>query len=281
MSKKVCFSDIDGTIMHQPETIDPGVEVLCAPPSASGRRGVISAGTIQGVAKLRSHGVKFAVITGARLSTLLMRLPFLPACDAYVCESGGRIFYPGSHLDTACPIREDDTWRASQEGAGPVYQDIIEPEKREGLLWTFYRELKQQGWTIDANGYTTSIRVHAKNGKSMAQLQSLASSAPSGLSCSFNLGAADFYPATSGKLQAAKYLMKCWSIDSKDSVFLCDDDNDMELALQVGKAFLPSITSDSVRMAIDANKDQFVTATKQGAAASEEMIEAVMQHFQL
>jgi hypothetical protein len=40
------------------------------------------------------------LISGARLSTLLMRLPYLPAADAYVCENGGRIFYPGSDLPT-------------------------------------------------------------------------------------------------------------------------------------------------------------------------------------
>lgn len=34
---------------------------------------------------------------------------------------------------------------------------------------------------------------------------------------------------------------------ASDCVFLCDDDNDMELAAVVGKAFLPSITSVSQR----------------------------------
>jgi hypothetical protein len=34
-------------------------------------------------------------------------------------------------LSPACPLREDDAWRVSQEVAGPANQDIIEPEKRE------------------------------------------------------------------------------------------------------------------------------------------------------
>lgn len=51
-------------------------------------QGAISAGTIKKVANLRAEGVKFAIITGARLSTLLMRLPYLPAADAFVCENG-------------------------------------------------------------------------------------------------------------------------------------------------------------------------------------------------
>lgn len=51
-------------------------------------QGAISAKTIQQVARLRAQGVKFVVITGARLSTLLMRLPYLPVADAFVCENG-------------------------------------------------------------------------------------------------------------------------------------------------------------------------------------------------
>jgi hypothetical protein len=38
---------------------------------------------------LIQQGLKFVVITGARLSTLLMRLPYLPEADAFVCENGG------------------------------------------------------------------------------------------------------------------------------------------------------------------------------------------------
>ena len=48
--------------------------------------------------------MKLVLVTGARLSTTLQRLPFLPAADALVAESGGRIFYPGS-LPTAAPLQ--------------------------------------------------------------------------------------------------------------------------------------------------------------------------------
>lgn len=49
-------------------------------------------------------------------------------------------------------------------------------------------------------------RVHAKNGKSIADLKAAGSRAPPGLGCSWNLGMADFYPATSGKRQAARWI---------------------------------------------------------------------------
>ncbi|KXZ54955.1 hypothetical protein GPECTOR_3g123 [Gonium pectorale] len=268
--KRIVFSDIDGTIMHEPKETD---------------RGVISAATLHQVAQLRSRGCLFVVISGARLSTLLMRLPYLPAADAYVCENGGRILYPGSDLPTACPVTEDKEWRASHDhAAGPITQDAVPPAEREGPLWDLYRKLQADGWSLDANGYTTSFRVHARGGKTMEQLRALLADKPSGLSCSFNLGAADFYPSTSGKVQAARHLMSRFAAAAPDCSFLCDDDNDLELAAEVGKAFLPSITSDSVRQAADARPEHFVVAKPAGqgtTAATEEMLLAVMSHYGL
>lgn len=71
---------------------------------------------------------------------------------------GGRIFYPGSSLPTACPITEDEEWRTTQAAAGPANQDCIEPAARQGVLWAWHKELKADGWTLDATGYTTSFR---------------------------------------------------------------------------------------------------------------------------
>lgn len=109
--------------------------LLVTPPSSSGRCGVISVQTLHQVQALRAQGVKFVLITGARLSTFYMRLPFLPAADAYVCESGGRIFYPGdtvAGLPTACSLVEDQDWRSSLEYAvGPSEQDVLAPTARQ------------------------------------------------------------------------------------------------------------------------------------------------------
>eukprot|EP00197_Chlamydomonas_leiostraca_P012292 CAMPEP_0202869656 /NCGR_PEP_ID=MMETSP1391-20130828/12575_1 /ASSEMBLY_ACC=CAM_ASM_000867 /TAXON_ID=1034604 /ORGANISM="Chlamydomonas leiostraca, Strain SAG 11-49" /LENGTH=268 /DNA_ID=CAMNT_0049549997 /DNA_START=62 /DNA_END=868 /DNA_ORIENTATION=- len=267
--------------MHDPNEQDRDAELLVTPPSASGRQGAISAQTIHQVAALRSKGVMFVVITGARLSTLLMRLPYLPAADAFVCENGGRVFYPGSPLPTACPITEDAHWRDTQAAAGPTSQDGVEPKARTGALWEWYAKLAADGWVLDANGYTTSFRCHAKGGKSMAQLEALAKEAPQGLDSSFNLGAADFYPDTSGKVRAARYLMARFQARAQDCVFLCDDDNDMELAAEVGRAYLPSVTSESVRRAVAARPEHFVQATKKGTEATEEMLLAVSKDYKL
>lgn len=281
-TKRIVFSDIDGTIMHEPKEIDRDAAILLTPPSASGRQGVISAATLHLVAELRAKGALFVVISGARLSTLLMRLPYLPTADAYVCENGGRILYPGSDLPTACPVTEDAEWRSSHDSvAGGVEQDAVPPSERKGSLWDFYRQLQADGWSLDANGYTTSFRVHIKGGKTLEQFQEVAAARPPGLACSFNLGAADFYPSTSGKVMAARHLMRRFSAPAAGCCFLCDDDNDLELAAEVGKAFLPSVTSDSVRSAAEARPEHFVVARAagQGVAATEEILREVIKHY--
>jgi hypothetical protein len=84
---------------------------------------------------------------------------------------------------------------------------------------------------------------------------------------------------------------------------LCDDDNDLELAAVVGKAFLPNVSSvcgclqaafynglalaelmlcfdpagaqESVRAAVAAKPEQFVQAKASSVAATEEMLSAV------
>ena len=67
---------------------------------------------------MRTGGVKLVLITGARLSTMLTRMAFLPAADAYVCENGGRIYYPEATLTVALPIAEDMEWRRKHNATG-------------------------------------------------------------------------------------------------------------------------------------------------------------------
>lgn len=45
--------------------------------------------------------------------------------------------------------------------------------------------------------------------------------------CVYAVGSADFYPVTSGKCAAARYLMSRFSAEAQHCAFLCDDDNDM------------------------------------------------------
>ena len=246
---RILFSDIDGTCVHYHDpddddsrwSIDPfpstapdqdsrlaralcgdvriPTTVLRLPPSTSGSIGIISLRTLQLYAAVRSLGIKVVLISGCRTSTLLQRLPFLPACDAYVCESGGRIFYPNTSIPTALQLSEDYAWRRSHEGvAGPIDIEILQPEKRSNpILWSFYQHLHHNGYTVDARNYSTAFRVKIKSEQEKRGVPAL----PQGLSKAENLGAIDIYPSTSGKRQAARYLMEKFGTNEKHSMFMC------------------------------------------------------------
>ena len=57
-------------------------------PTSTMGNGVVSEESIALVAKLRAAGVKFVVVSGARSTTIIKRLPLLPHVDAAVSETG-------------------------------------------------------------------------------------------------------------------------------------------------------------------------------------------------
>jgi len=112
---RAIFSDLDGTIVHFPKWFEAhGVTMPVRQPEASRCEvlrasdgaarpcrllpestmgdGVVSDRTVELVAQLRAEGILFVIVTGARKSTTLERLPMLPAADAVVCETGSRIY---------------------------------------------------------------------------------------------------------------------------------------------------------------------------------------------
>jgi hypothetical protein len=100
---KIIFSDVDGTLVHYPDTAESpsedGNRLLLLPPSSTGMKGVISSKTLQLCQNIRRQSnAKFIIISGMRTQTFIKRLPFLPKADAYATEAGGRIFYPVTNL---------------------------------------------------------------------------------------------------------------------------------------------------------------------------------------
>lgn len=154
--------------------------------------------------------------------------------------------------------------------------------RSQGELWAWYRQLKGDGWKLDAVSYATAFRLSLKGsaGKTPADLQAVIASRPAALDCSFNLGAADFYPSTSGKDRAAQYLISRFSSHPSRAIFLCDDDNDLALAALVGKVFLPSVATASVAAAAAAAPHKFVVSSKATTDATEEMLDAAHAHIQ-
>lgn len=136
-----------------------------------------------------------AVLWSTSLESVQHTSPLAPST-----QGGGRIFYPAATADlpTAAPLVEDMAWRQRQVAAGPPGQDGVPPPQRTGRLWQFYAQLAEgapPGLKTDAQSYTTAFRVKGPPEAVAAAMAEL----PDGLATALNLGAADVFPATSGK----------------------------------------------------------------------------------
>jgi hydroxymethylpyrimidine pyrophosphatase-like HAD family hydrolase len=305
-SFKLLFSDLDGTCVHyqdgdsfrfEPDdSLGDGrvvraqfnsdkrwTSAMLLPASTSGAQGIISLRTLELYASIRAMGRKLILISGCRYSTLIQRLPYLPAADAYVCESGGRIFYPDTSLPTAVGLKEDMEWRkrhytvtGASSHSNPIDTVTCFGEiKKLPPLWHQYSILDSEGLELDRHNYSTSFRVRIPR---QEWQEKYASNLLPGLDFAENLGAVDVYSNTSGKKNAAVYLMGKFggNTNGSDSIFMCDDDNDIELAKAVSKAYLPSITSDSMRQFSITHPEKFVVATKKSVWATEEILHILL-----
>lgn len=201
-------------------------------------------------------------------------------------------------------IIEDMEWR----------RRTLEVVKTEtGKLWEFATTLRKRGYVLDTTGYTTAFRINRKHQKSQ-----LASSfddfiekcsnkdgIPNGLDCSTNLGCVDIYPAVSGKKNCAEYLVnkllgneETTNEDDRDTTqqqqsvkldthayCLCDDDNDIEMALACKIAYLPSVTSESIRnLAKETSKKLIITEDTENdivqTLATEAALKAVIKELE-
>lgn len=294
-------------------------KIILLPPSATGMQGIISSETLRKCQELRQKGKKLVLVSGMRSSTLWKRIPYLPRADAYCCEAGGRVFYPkrvgggtsfqlepfdGATEATLEPfeLEEDKEWRqqmsktvgldgfvgneldGSSSGAKSVAVD-----KRSGLLWEYCLELQKKGFIVDIKAYSTCFRVNRKQQSSVSESEFAALhsvDAPTGLATSINLGCVDFYPFDSGKKNCCQYVARklcgAEAVLSENAVCLCDDDNDLEMALACKHAFVPGISSASMAQVVENNTDR-ITATgginelEEGTVATERALDAVLE----
>lgn len=170
---KIIFSDIDGSLVHYPtkqasssaDAYNP--DILSLPPSATGLQGIISSKTLATCRDLRvKKGIKLVLVTGARTSTLLNRLPYLPKADAYCTEAGGRIFYPISMHATDDENNDNDN-ETNQFTYAPVeYNGAHTPEDlapfglREDMEWRQRMEVSGAGTESFSGNEITSNRCH-------------------------------------------------------------------------------------------------------------------------
>eukprot|EP00540_Astrosyne_radiata_P017927 CAMPEP_0116841744 /NCGR_PEP_ID=MMETSP0418-20121206/11117_1 /TAXON_ID=1158023 /ORGANISM="Astrosyne radiata, Strain 13vi08-1A" /LENGTH=346 /DNA_ID=CAMNT_0004472249 /DNA_START=182 /DNA_END=1222 /DNA_ORIENTATION=+ len=283
---EVICTDVDGTLVHYPDDVDSYLDredIIFLPKSTTGLQGIISIGTLQKFDDLKKLGKKIIIVSGMRTATMLARIPYLPRADAYCSEDGGRIFYPVDENPTSQPggtlyrqypyegsnltpftLHEDKNWRRKMERTvgtsgfvwnelKPKKGDVISYSDRRSILWDFARLLETKGFVIDSKGYSTCFRLRRKEQTSDAKFDSLAQvPVPPGLSVSANLGNIDYYPVDSGKKNccdyvAAKFLGTTEAAALGHALCLCDDDNDLEMALACRHAYVPSVTSDSMR----------------------------------
>ncbi len=69
--------------------------------------------------------------------------------------------------------------------------------------------------------------MKANKGKTPDDVTNVVKNLQPGLTSSYNIGLADFYPSTSGKENAAQYIVDKFNTNLAEAFLLCDDDNDM------------------------------------------------------
>lgn len=298
-SVDVLFSDLDGTLVHYPKELLEYAEIVSEDEAAktatirykgtgevrdcvmlsskTGGRSFLSIKTKTLIQKLRDMGVVFVIITGARTSTYISRQPLLPDADFEFFENGGRKLHNGK-LD---PIWTD----GFVNQVGPIAdRSSLLPElppaaRREGTLWSLHNIMVADGWKVDARDYTVNVRVDVKKseGKSESDFEALIDRevAKRGLATSYNLGKADFYPAGSGKANAARHVLDLLNIKAENAVAMFDDDNDVELGALCGRSYLPGVTHPSVLEAMKRHPS-WTLMDREGFLGTEAALEAII-----
>jgi len=305
---KCIFADLDGTLCHFDRvTKQSGIvtdfddEKSCATvrrsngdsrkcrvlPSSTMGRGVISEETVGLIQQIREKGVKFVIITGARTSTILERMPMLPICDAIACETGSKILFPpaGSNARDMSKPSEwtlDSDWSEPLRGVtGPLDTDLPASE-RQGELWKLYNEMKAKNLDPDVRGYYGCFRVKCKTEEHLAAMQEFLASLDElksrGIGHAMNLGCYDFFPLAAGKGNVVQYLQRRWQVTSTDCVALFDDDNDLPMTQHCATGFLPWVHSDSVRKRLPLEPSWHLASTAgDGVFATEEILGRILE----
>mmetsp|Transcript_7856 Transcript_7856/g.11322 ORF Transcript_7856/g.11322 Transcript_7856/m.11322 type:complete len:389 (-) Transcript_7856:103-1269(-) len=205
-------------------------------------------------------------------------------------------------------IVEDLNWRARMErieAAGVdgfvgmelanSDQDSIPVSERRGLLWDWAGALVSKGYVLDTKGYSTCFRVNRKHQTVVSEddFEALSSDKillSEGISTSVNLGCVDFYPSESGKKNCCAYLCKKFCSEegnpdlSSHAICLCDDDNDLEMALACKHAYIPGVTSQSMAKVVEKNPDRMTVTGEagtrvEGTFATEAALELVLRNI--
>jgi len=295
---KVVFSDLDGTLIHfekhfrkfgaRIEEVDADKMIgtfvhgnerrkcRVLPTSTMGP-GFMSERTIDLISRVRSQGVKFVYVTGARCSTLMERLPIIGFVDAAFGETGGRF------LVDSCRKLDPEWTEKMEEFCGPA-DSAAPPFDRKGVLWDFARELREEGYDIDARSFFFGFRVDLENqqNEKMKDLQNfekfVKKRMPEALNMASNLGKFDFFPAISGKGNAVRHFMEKEGLRKEEAVALFDDDNDLPMANEAAQCYLIQPTHPSIASELKKNPS-WIASSRVGVLAIEEALENVLEQI--
>lgn len=167
----------------------------------------------------------------------------------------------------------------------PMQQNVMPVQQRKGALWKFAQQLQgDDGFVLDTKSYSSCFRVNRKHqtgpmgeDKFQALLEGDIVTPPQ-LRISTNLGCIDVYPESSGKRNCCQYLADSLSVDmAKESVCICDDDNDLEMALACAHAYIPALTSETMVQCIRQNPRKFTQTVQEGLVEQTLATEAALQ----
>lgn len=187
----------------------------------------------------------------------------------------GKEGYAGNEAESArCEESDDVECLIDYESTFGFPEEEIPVSDRKGLLWDYARRLEQEGFVLDTKSYSTCFRVNKKHqtGEAIDGFEALLNgdvAHPSELGKSTNLGCIDYYPTASGKRNCCTYLAKELGIDlASEGVCICDDDNDVEMALACSHAFVPAATSESMAETLRNNPTKFTQTFEQGITST-------------
>ncbi|GMH55115.1 hypothetical protein TrRE_jg7805, partial [Triparma retinervis] len=208
----------------------------------TGLLGYVSLSTLSLLSKFRLATVSspppfrglVVLITGSRTATALKRLSHLRdlghlIADVVVTEGGGRVYWP----DGDGGWKEDQEWRATHD-----------------LSWmpTLKTWCQENGVEWDKGGYSTAVRLKAPSPSTIRAVTLLVR--PSA-TVTQNMGNLDVLPSTSGKANAASYVLRTVGYPPRVGWVgtAGDDDNDLDLALMdfVDRAYFVRKTGERLR----------------------------------
>lgn len=235
--------DCDKTVVYYDDPSEaPEMKLRALPASATGKVGFVAEETLEELSRIAEE-VPVICVSGARASTMKTRQSMFPMVSYWICENGGRVFKTS---ENGKEMIEDEDYVA--------YVRQLTTNEQWSALDSFARDLEQEGWKVDRNGYETMMRVSrgADMDEDSTKVEDLVPRIPDALTHTYNLGYLDVQVPGLGKMRSVKWLCnKIAAGKTSEYVFFGDDDNDVEAASESLEAFVANPRSEAMQSWIE------------------------------